>query len=227
MEKSMDRERWACAGTVFPDFESLLGFFADKTAEYTDKENGNGVRLYKTEKGLEIARSDGYKALVTGIDKKGRLSVKHEMLLYKGLDGRMAYKSVHGVLWGITVADIVIQNGRIEKIGLSGPGIAPDKTPPIRYLTVKRSKCGCYIATCVYGSYDCPQVWLLRRFRDRILKRSRWGRAFIRLYYTVSPMLVEVFGHRGWFRGFFRLLLDGLTVHLKRKGFEDSPYHGC
>lgn len=28
---------------------------------------------------------------------------------------------------------------------------------------------GCYIATCVYGSYDCPQVWILRRFRDDIL----------------------------------------------------------
>lgn len=23
-------------------------------------------------------------------------------------------------------------------------------------------KNGCYIATCVYGSYDCPQVWTLR-----------------------------------------------------------------
>ena len=29
-------------------------------------------------------------------------------------------------------------------------------------------KQGCYIATCVYGSYDCPQVWILRRYRDEI-----------------------------------------------------------
>ena len=28
------------------------------------------------------------------------------------------------------------------------------------------SDSGCYIATCVYGSYDCPQVQTLRRFRD-------------------------------------------------------------
>ncbi|MDR0918559.1 MAG: hypothetical protein LBM93_04840 [Oscillospiraceae bacterium] len=27
----------------------------------------------------------------------------------------------------------------------------------------------CYIATAVYGSYDCPEVWTLRRFRDYIL----------------------------------------------------------
>lgn len=25
---------------------------------------------------------------------------------------------------------------------------------------------GCYIATSVYGSYDCPEVWNLRCFRD-------------------------------------------------------------
>ena len=25
---------------------------------------------------------------------------------------------------------------------------------------------GCYVATCIYGSYDCPQVWTLRRYRD-------------------------------------------------------------
>ena len=24
---------------------------------------------------------------------------------------------------------------------------------------IEANKSGCYIATCVYGSYDCPQVW--------------------------------------------------------------------
>ena len=28
----------------------------------------------------------------------------------------------------------------------------------------RMSKGGCYIATAVYGSYDCPQVWTLQRF---------------------------------------------------------------
>ena len=35
---------------------------------------------------------------------------------------------------------------------------------------------GCYIATSVYGSYDCPEVWTLRRFRDEYLKGSVFGR---------------------------------------------------
>lgn len=41
---------------------------------------------------------------------------------------------------------------------------------------------GCYIATCVYGSYDCPQVWTLRRFRDYTLDETWYGRLFIRCY---------------------------------------------
>ena len=39
----------------------------------------------------------------------------------------------------------------------------------------------CYVAIAVYGSYDCPQVWTLRRFRDYELAKSRLGRAFVML----------------------------------------------
>ena len=38
-----------------------------------------------------------------------------------------------------------------------------------KYLSIDekvQNENGCYIATCVYGSYDCPQVLTLRRFRD-------------------------------------------------------------
>lgn len=39
-------------------------------------------------------------------------------------------------------------------------------------LMDSKEKAGCYIATCVYGSYDCPQVWILRRFR--IIHWQKW-----------------------------------------------------
>ncbi|MCM1500838.1 MAG: hypothetical protein NC124_20460, partial [Clostridium sp.] len=48
---------------------------------------------------------------------------------------------------------------------------------------------GCYIATAVYGGYDHPKVMVLRRYRDEILKKSFWGRVFIKVYYSVSPCL--------------------------------------
>ena len=54
-----------------------------------------------------------------------------------------------------------------------------------------RGSFGCYIATAVYGSYTCPQVVTLRRYRDDYLAKRLWGRAFIRFYYAVSPTLAK------------------------------------
>jgi len=90
--------------------------------------------------------------------------------------------------------------------------------------TVSGSGGGCYIATAVYGSYDCPQVWTLRRYRDFELSRSRFGRVFIRIYYAVSPTLVKMFGRTKWFNILFRSSLDRFTARLKSKGYEDTPY---
>jgi hypothetical protein len=64
-------------------------------------------------------------------------------------------------------------------------------------VRVKRGG-GCYIATAVYGSYDCPQVWTLRRYRDFTLAESWLGRAFVRVYCTISPTLVKWFGQKIW-----------------------------
>lgn len=50
---------------------------------------------------------------------------------------------------------------------------------------------GCYIATMAYGSYEHPQVLVLRQFRDEVLDKSAFGKWFIRTYYHYSPMLVE------------------------------------
>ncbi len=83
---------------------------------------------------------------------------------------------------------------------------------------------GCYIATCVYGSYDCPQVWTLRRFRDNTLAATWYGRTFIRLYYAVSPKLVKRFGQTNWFKRIWKGKLDGMVKRLREEGIEDTPY---
>ena len=87
-----------------------------------------------------------------------------------------------------------------------------------------QNKQGCYIATCVYGSYDCPEVWVLRRFRDRSLRSSWYGRVFIKIYYLFSPLLVDLFGKRKIFRFMLRRKLDKLVNRLKTKGYETFPY---
>ena len=47
---------------------------------------------------------------------------------------------------------------------------------------------GCYIATCVYGAYDCPEVRTLRRFRDRYLRRAAPGRGRTALGFAPDPL---------------------------------------
>lgn len=88
----------------------------------------------------------------------------------------------------------------------------------------EQQKSGCYVATCVYGSYDCPQVWTLRRYRDNTLASSWYGRLFIKLYYAVSPTLVKWFGHTKWFKKLWKGKLDKMVARLEEEGVENTPY---
>lgn len=102
--------------------------------------------------------------------------------------------------------------------------VEPDYAPE----TINRNKeiqSGCYIATCVYGSYDCPQVWTLRRFRDYTLDESWYGKAFIKCYYAISPILVKRFGETTWFKTFWKNRLDKMVASLKQKGIDDTFYN--
>lgn len=83
---------------------------------------------------------------------------------------------------------------------------------------------GCYVATAVYGSYDCPQVWTLRRYRDYTLAETWYGRAFIRIYYAISPTLVKWFGHTEWFKKMWKGTLDRMVNNLNAEGVENTPY---
>ncbi|GEM_PF-3580408 len=88
----------------------------------------------------------------------------------------------------------------------------------------KKSSDGCYVATCVYGSYDCPEVWTLRRFRDYTLKENLFGRIFIKLYYSISPTAVKLFGKYKWFHNLFKMPLDKFVAKLQEKGVKNTPY---
>lgn len=83
----------------------------------------------------------------------------------------------------------------------------------------------CYVATAVYGSYDCPQVWTLRRYRDYALDSTWYGRAFIKTYYAISPTIVKYFGHTEWFNRIWKNRLDKMVAKLKEQGYEDTKYN--
>jgi len=87
-----------------------------------------------------------------------------------------------------------------------------------------QSSGGCYVATAVYGSYDCPEVWTLRRFRDYTLAETWYGRTFIKTYYAISPTIVKWFGDSNWFNRLFKKRLDYLVSKLYEQGVENTPY---
>ncbi len=88
----------------------------------------------------------------------------------------------------------------------------------------KQSSGGCYVATAVYGSYDCPQVWTLRRYRDYTLAETWYGRAFVRTYYAISPTLVKWFGDTDWFKKMWQGKLDRMVKKLNDDGVANTPY---
>lgn len=90
---------------------------------------------------------------------------------------------------------------------------------------VNEIKAGCYIATAVYHSYDCPQVWVLRRFRDQYLEKSLRGRMLIKIYYAISPKIVKIFGTKRFFSKILKPFLDKLVSSLQLKGVKETPYN--
>ncbi len=66
----------------------------------------------------------------------------------------------------------------------------------------------CFIATAAYGSEDAPEVVQLRSFRDRHLLTNRFGVAFVRAYYRVSPPIARLIARKPKLRSAIRKTLD-------------------
>lgn len=104
------------------------------------------------------------------------------------------------------------------------PSYNTDSINELDKMLQETDKGGCYVATAVYGSYDCPQVWALRRFRDYTLSKTIFGRLFIKTYYAISPTLVKWFGELECFKRIFRVPLDKLVNKLLEAGVSNLPY---
>ena len=93
------------------------------------------------------------------------------------------------------------------------PYSKPSYTPSQK----KQNSEGCYIATAVYGGYDTTEVLILRKFRDEILNNSFLGRAFIKLYYTISPSMAVKLKQHDRLNAKVKYLLDKFVEYLTNK----------
>lgn len=75
----------------------------------------------------------------------------------------------------------------------------------------------CYIATMVYGSYDAPEVMVLRSFRDNFLAKYYLGRKFVIVYYRYSPYFVERFKYNKTVHKPIRYILNKFIQSISDK----------
>ena len=126
------------------------------------------------------------------------------------------------------VAHLVESGKKIEAIKYvkdhTDMGLTESKSYVERNFSRRKGSQGCYVATCIYGSYDCPEVWTLRRYRDNTLGSTWYGRLFIRIYYAISPSIVKLFGKTNWFKNMWKGTLDKMVKTLQEKGVENTPY---
>jgi hypothetical protein len=69
----------------------------------------------------------------------------------------------------------------------------------------------CFIATAAYGSLLANDVEMLRRFRDRMLRRTVVGELAVETYYTFGPTLAGVIGESDLLRATARSALAPLV----------------
>ncbi|AIE84428.1 tetratricopeptide repeat protein [Fimbriimonas ginsengisoli] len=89
----------------------------------------------------------------------------------------------------------------------------------------------CFIATACYGSYDHPDVLVLRNWRDRCLLRHAMGKLFVKWYYATGPGAAEVVVRHPRLGKLVKYsVLIPLTKALKIAGFhnieEQKQTHG-
>lgn len=136
------------------------------------------------------------------------------------LDGGSSYWRVEYTLTDAAkqnIVDMIMKTH--EKIKELDPTyVIPDRK------SIKTSQ-GCYVATAVYGSYNCPEVWTLRRYRDYFLDSTWHGKLFIKLYYKISPTIVKMFGGTKWFNKLFKNRLDKFVSKLNSIGVKNTPYN--
>lgn len=110
---------------------------------------------------------------------------------------------------------LVRPRGKLGQVKVSGEF----KTGSGNIRVEAKEGIGCFIATAVYGSYEAPEVLVLRAFRDQFLSKTTAGRLFTKCYYRVSPPIAKHLSPCGNTSKAIRFLLDRLIKHLRKCGY--------
>lgn len=121
-----------------------------------------------------------------------------------------------------TKALILIEGGRDRELGLKLMERAAQLAP--RDITIQDNleklrssqSSGCFVATAAFGSSQTWQVEILRRWRDQHLLSTPFGRAFVDIYYRLSPPIALMVRRHPQLRTVVRYLLNGVISRIER-----------
>ena len=101
--------------------------------------------------------------------------------------------------------------GRAAEISLQLFGAAPVfglmRVHAEKYGRLTDKKSGCFVITVISGSENSSEVFAFRLFRDNVLSEFAVGRQFVRIYYSVGPVLARAIGARPLLRKFLLAVL--------------------
>lgn len=214
----------------------------DKIKDELLHEQGTIVKEDDVIMKIETKYSVNYRTIIRGILKSNSVSLGDEIVIDSG--NKIIKKPILGMICNGKPLNIAKMNDNVDimvNVDINEVNIGDyiynghNKNNSIVYNRMEENsaqeenketkKAGCYVATCVYGSYDCPEVWVLRRYRDIALQSAWYGRIFIKVYYIISPIIVSIFGKTKLFKTFFKNILDKMVIELINEGYKDTKYN--
>lgn len=214
-----EKEEWEIIQKISADIFKM----AASTYVYNQRKNGYGM-VIKTDRIQTVT-------LFNNLGIEFCNALEHIIAKYPSGDNRvikyyqLELRHVEYVLKNGSLANPSILQNRAMEIHRAWNRVEASHEIPNEKPAAGAKQSGCYVATAVYGSYDCPQVWTLRRYRDFTLAETWYGRAFISIYYAISPTLVKWFGNTKWFKNMWKPKLDKMVCRLNNKGVPGTPYH--
>jgi len=83
----------------------------------------------------------------------------------------------------------------------------------------EKQKKACFVATMVYDDVNCPEITILRQWRDEVLLRYQFGRIFIKFYYLYGSKIAIALSRSQTSLKLTKRFLDSFINYLSRKKF--------
>ena len=90
---------------------------------------------------------------------------------------------------------------------------------PSGHMSIQSHSAKCYVATATYENQFHPNVVILRDYRDRFLRKTFWGRTFIKVYYAIGKYLAFFPEHFNFIRQVSKWLLDKIVERILIKHY--------